>query len=244
VFAAVKDENGNPEGITCFYVPGNSKGIRRGKAVDKLGWRESNTGHIHFENVFVPAEHQLGKIGEGLKVLTHCLNRSKTLLGAVGVGLSYRALDLVGERLITTERYGKLLIEQPAIRHVLARLHTEVEAAWLLTSRAAAVWDTGDFAVKEASMAKLYSGNVASKVASQAIELFGARGFLNEYEVSRLVRDAKAIEIVEGPSLVQELLIAKKVLPESPKANHLYDLEKKDHEPTPDNVIPFKKKVA
>lgn len=217
VFASVVNEKGEPEGITCFYVPGDSPGLRRGDAVDKMGWRESNTGHLHFENVFIPEAHRLGSIGHGLRVLTHCLNRSKTLLGAVSVGLSYRALDLVTERLLTTERYSHPLLEQGAIRHILANLHTEVEAAWLLTSRAAAVWDSGDFAVKEASMAKLFGGRTSTKVTNQAVELFGARGFLNDFEVGRLMRDSKAIEIVEGPSLVQELLIAKKVLPDKAK---------------------------
>lgn len=239
VFAAVVNENGEPEGITCFYIPGDSPGLRRGDAVDKMGWRESNTGHLHFDRVFVPEYHRLGDLGAGLKVLTHCLNRSKTLLGAVSVGVSTRALDMVVERLLQTNRYGRPLTDQSAIRHLLARLHTEVEAAWLLALRAAAVWDSGDFAVKEASMAKLFGGNTASKVTSQAVELFGARGFINEYEVSRLMRDAKAIEIVEGPSLVQELLIAKKVIPEEKASKKIYQLDEADA-----RRIDVKKKVA
>lgn len=245
VFAAVVNERGEREGITCFYVPGDSPGLRRGDAVDKMGWRESNTGHLHFDRVFVPEFHRLGEIGSGLRVLTHCLNRSKTLLGAVSVGLSLRALDMVNERLLQTQRYDRPLIEQGAIRHLLARLHTEVEAAWLLSVRAAAVWDSGDFAVKEASMAKLYGGNTASKVTSQAVELFGARGFIHEYEISRLMRDAKAIEIVEGPSLVQELLIAKKVLPEGPKkSKKLYQLGEADAQRQPESPLKDRSKKA
>ena len=135
----------------------------------------------------------------------------------MGVGLCERAIDLVIERLSMTNRYEKPLITQPAIRHLLARMHTERDAAWMLTCLAASTWDSGNFAVKEASMAKLFSGRTAVSVTSQALELFGARGLFNDYEVSRLWRDAKAIEIVEGPSLVQELLIAKQVIPNPKK---------------------------
>ncbi len=218
IFAQVTNENGDLEGISCFYVHGESPGLTRGEVMDKIGWRDSVTGTLLFEDVFVPEDCLLGKVGQGLKILTHCLNRSKTLLAASGVGLSHRAIDLVTERLITVERYGKALGTQAAIRHELARMHTEVEAAWMMSCLAASTWDSGDFAIREASMAKLFSGRTAVKVTGLALELFGARGFFNNYEISRLWRDAKAIEIVEGPSLVQELLIAKQVIPEIGKA--------------------------
>lgn len=219
IFAQVTNESGEKEGISCFYVHGESPGLKRGEIMDKMGWRDSVTGTLLFEDVFVPEECLLGKIGEGLKILTHCLNRSKTLLAASGVGLSHRAIDLVTERLITVERYDKALGTQAAIRHELARMHTEVEAAWMMSCLAASTWDSGDFAIREASMAKLFSGRTAVKVTGLALELFGARGFFNNYEISRLWRDAKAIEIVEGPSLVQELLIAKQVIPEIKKTS-------------------------
>lgn len=217
IFARLVDENGKEEGISCFYVPGDSQGLERGPAMDKIGWKKANTGTLCFKDLYLPEEYLLGAPGQGLRILTHCLNRSKTLLGAVGVGIARRALDLASERLQQTERFDKALLEQPAIRHLLARLHTKVEAAWLLTCQAAAVWDAGHAAVKDASMAKLFGGSVAVEVSSQVMELFGARGYFNDYEVSRLISDAKAIEIVEGPSLVQELLIAKEVLPRPEK---------------------------
>jgi|GEM_PF-217704 len=215
VFAQTYDSFGNKRGVSCFYIPGNSKGLKRGATMDKIGWRESQTGTLYFYNVCIPKNFLLGEIGQGLSILTHCLNRSKTLLGAMAVGVSYRAMDLAIERLAATERYGKPLLEQSSIRHLFARLHTEVEAAWLLTCSAATTWDHQKIAVREASMAKLYAGQVASKVTSQMMELFGARGYFNDFEISKLWRDAKAIEIVEGPSLVQELLIAKEILPKN-----------------------------
>lgn len=227
VFANLEANDSLAGGISCFYISGTEKGLRRGEPAKKLGWRESNTGHLYFEDVFVPEKNLLGKPGEGLKILTHCLNRSKTLLAATSVGLSVRALELVGERLSSTERYDKPLVDQAGIRHLLAKLHTKVDAAWLMACSAAAVWDAGLPAVREASMAKLFAGSVGVEVTSQALELFGARGFLAEYEVSRLYRDAKAVEIVEGPSLVQELLISKEVLKsgKQKKKADVYSLE-------------------
>jgi alkylation response protein AidB-like acyl-CoA dehydrogenase len=213
IFANVLGAGGKFEGISCFYIPGDSPGLMRGAVMDKMVWRDSITGTLILKDIFVPEEHLLGNVGDGLKILTHCLNRSKTLLAASGVGLSLRALDLVKERMNSLERYGKPLGAQPVIRHEISRMHTEVEAAWMLTCLAASTWDSGDVAIREASMAKWFSGHTAVKVTGQAVELFGARGLFNEFEVSRLWRDAKGIEIVEGPSFVQELLIAKQVFP-------------------------------
>lgn len=212
VFAQTFDQNKKLLGISCFYVPGSSNGLTRGDIMDKIGWRRANTGSLLFQNVVLPHDYLLGEPGRGLKILTHCLNRSKTLLAAMGVGLATRALDLIKERLQSTTRYSKPLLEQPSIRHLIARLQTKVDAAWLLTLRAANTWDHGEPAVKESSMAKLYAGVTATEVVSQAIELFGARGVFNNFEVSRLLGDAKIIEIVEGPGLVQELLIAREIL--------------------------------
>jgi alkylation response protein AidB-like acyl-CoA dehydrogenase len=222
VFAALEDE-----GISCFYVHGESEGLTRGPAYSKIGWKKANTGSLHFKDVFIPSAHLLGEPGQGLRILTHCLNRSKTLLGAMGVGISIRAFDLCVDRLLNTERFQKALLEQAAIKHQLARMATATESAWMMVARAAATWDAGLAAVKESSMAKLVGGSTAVSVSNQAMELFGARGFLQDYEISRLVSDAKAIEIVEGPSLVQELLIAKEILPRKKKSD-LYSLQASD----------------
>lgn len=213
VFANTFDKDKKPLGVSCFYIPGDTNGLSRGAIMDKICWKKANTGTIKLEKVKVPKKYLLGKTGDGLKILTHCLNRSKTLLGALGVGISYRALDLATERLNATERYSRPLLDQPRIRHELARHFMNVEASWLLTKRAAEQWDSGKPAVKEASMAKLFSGATAKAAADCAQELFGARGLFNDFEVSRLQRDAKGIEVIEGPSFVQELLIAREVLP-------------------------------
>lgn len=233
VFARLFGVDGKDEGISCFYVPGEIEGLKRGPIMDKIGWHKANTGTLLFENIKLPSNYLVGEVGNGLRILTHCLNRSKTLLGGVGVGIAERALNLVFERLAGVERYNKKLSDQSAIRHLLARLYTKVNAAWLLTEQAAKAWDAGQPAVKEASMAKLFSGSTAIEVCSQTMELFGARGFFNDFEISRLMMDAKAIEIVEGPSLVQELLIAKEILKSSSismeeQKHDLFTLKKSD----------------
>jgi alkylation response protein AidB-like acyl-CoA dehydrogenase len=224
IFAQLGDE-----GISCFYVNGDREGLTRGPAFQKIGWKKANTGSLLFKDVFIPDRHLLGEPGQGLRILTHCLNRSKTLLGAMGVGISQRAFDLCVERLLTTERFEKSLLDQSAIRHQLARMATQMESAWMMVARAAATWDAGLAAVKESSMAKLVGGSTAVDIADQAMELFGARGFLQDFEVSRLVSDAKAIEIVEGPTLVQELLVAREILPRAKKKKaDLYSLQPSD----------------
>ena len=215
VFAQLLSEKGEKEGISAFYIQGNNPGLSRGPALAKIGWQKANTGSLLFKNAFLPEYSILGKAGDGLRILTHCLNRSKTLLAAMGVGIANRALDLCTERLSETKRFGKPLLEQATIRHLLARLHTQKEAAWMLTCKAASTWDAGLDATKESSMAKLFSGAMSVETCRQAMELFGARGYLHDFEVSRLASDAKGIEIIEGPSFVQELLIARMVLPKT-----------------------------
>lgn len=231
VFARHIGQGGEDRGISCFFVNGDATGLRRGPAASKIGCKRANTGTLIFDRVLVPHGNLLGEAGKGLRILTHCLNRSKTLLGALGVGVSLRAMELTHERLLETERFGKPLLDQPAIRHLLARLHTKIEMAWLLTCQASSVWDAGLPAVREASMAKMVSGATAVEVATNAMELFGSRGYLDDYEISLIWRDAKLIEIVEGPTMVQELLIAKEVLPSrrsKASKSEAFDLQKSD----------------
>lgn len=219
VFARELDETGKDCGISCFFMEGHTPGITRGPIMTKTAWRKANTGTLIFKDVRLPADARLGEQGAGLRILTHCLNRSKTLLGAMGVGIADRALELSADRLGSTERFGKPLLDQPVIRHEMARLHTENEAAWLMVLRAASTWDLGLDATTESSQAKWISGKTATRIVSAATEFFGARGLFNDFEISRLWADAKAVEIVEGPSLVQELLIGRGVLPQRKAGN-------------------------
>ena len=213
--------------LSAFYIPAGIPGVSRGKAIVKLGQKESNTSELYFEKVFIPEENLLGKAGDGLKILFHCIHRSKTLIAAAGVGACERAFELATQHLNQRIHYGKPLLTQPTISSLLAQLKTEVEAAWLLTCRAASVWDTGDFAVKEASMAKLYSADVSMKVVTEILELFGGYGYMAEYEIERIFRDVRALEIFEGATFVQQLLIAKEIFPELRDTPKLREVHKK-----------------
>lgn len=219
LFANTYTESGEPLGISCFYIPGDTQGLSRGPGENKLSLRESNTGHLYLKNVFVPENYLIGSMGEGIAILTHCLNRSKTLMGAMSVGICDRALEITTEHLCKTKRFGRPLIDKHSIRHVLSRLSVKHESAWLLTCLAASTWQLTRSSVKEPSMAKLHAGEVVSEITGTCLELFGARGLLNKYEISRLYRDAKAMEIVEGPTLVQELIISKFMVPRDHQTN-------------------------
>lgn len=212
VFAQLLARDGKERGISAFYLPGDAAGLKRGRRHDTMSFRRSFTGTLHFENVQIPREHLIGAPGDGLKILGKCLNRSKVALAATGAGIAQRAIDITVERLSNTRRFKQLLIEQPVIRHLIARLSTKVEASWLLAARAAQAWDSQASSTKESSMAKLFAGGVASEVTAHAVDLFGSLGLMAESEVSRLARDAKAVEILEGPTFIQESLIIREVL--------------------------------
>jgi butyryl-CoA dehydrogenase len=199
--------------LTAFYVPANAAGVSRGKPLEKLGHRESDTGEIYFDQVKVPVSHRIGREGEGIKIAFRSLHRSKTILAGGAVGTCDRALELARDFLSQRVHYGKPLITIPTIRSMLAQLHTEVEASWLLTCLAAATWETGDMAIREASQAKMFAGHTASKVTCEVLELMGGYGFTTELEIERLYRDAKFYEIIEGATFVQQVLISKELFP-------------------------------
>lgn len=212
VFADVKNAEGKSLGIACFYVPGSTPGITFDKPMNKLGHKESNTCAIMFDKVFVPDTYLLGKIGEGLKILHHCLGRTKTLISAIASGICQRASDLAVEHLKSRIGHdGKSLLDKPAVYQQLARFHTEMEAAWLLSCMAAQTWDSGGLAIKESSMAKMYASDLAMRFTAEALELSGARGYSEDYEIARLFRDAKLLEIYEGSTQILEILIAKEI---------------------------------
>jgi alkylation response protein AidB-like acyl-CoA dehydrogenase len=134
------------------------------------------------------------------------------MIAAASVGVCDHALELAQNHLTKRVLYGKPLIAKSTIRDQLAELHTKVEASWLLACQAAATWDSGDFAVQEASMAKLFAADTAVQVVNEAMELLGGHGYTADHIMERMYRDVKAFEIVEGASLVQKAIIAKEVL--------------------------------
>lgn len=198
--------------LNAFYLPQGSRGLSFGAPLSKLGFRDSDTTEVYLENVFVPEENRLGEEGQGLSIALRSLQRSRTYFAGSAVGLCDRTKDLLTDFLGSRVHYGKPLLEQPQIRGQIAQLETQAHALWLMGCEASALWESGATSLLSSSMAKLYSGQVAMQYASAAVELFGAWGCTTEYEISRIFRDAKFFEIVEGPTFVQHVIIAKEIL--------------------------------
>ncbi|MBC7693695.1 MAG: acyl-CoA/acyl-ACP dehydrogenase [Methylotenera sp.] len=208
------------EAFALFLVSGDSAGVARGAPYRKLGHRDSNTTDIFLDQVKVPLNHLIGNEGEGLKIAFESIQRSRTLLSASAVGLALRAYDLSCDYVNSRSLYDKLLMEQPAIRNALVQMRTDIEASWQLTKVAAANWDSGDRSFAPSSMAKLYCGQMAVRVSGQALELFGGWGYTSEFAIEKVCRDAKLYDLAEGPTFVQQTILARELLKDYDKAAH------------------------
>ncbi|HEX7120230.1 MAG TPA: acyl-CoA dehydrogenase [Longimicrobiales bacterium] len=208
--------NANPEagyrGITAFLVERDFPGFSIGKKEDKLGIRASSTVELILDDVRVPAENVLGAVGNGYKIAIETLNEGRIGIGAQMVGLAQGALDHTLRYVSEREQFGKAIAEFQGVQFQLAQLRTEIEAARLLVYNAARLKDAGEPFLAEAAMAKLFSSQVAQRVASQAIDLFGGYGFTREYPVEKLYRDSKIGTIYEGTTNMQLQTIAKHML--------------------------------
>ncbi len=211
VFARVEPNPSSKPKITAFYVPGSATGLKRGQSLKKLGQMESNTTELFFDDIFVPSEHRIGEEGEGLKVASHCLLRSKTLFAASAAGICDRALEITTFHLSQRTLYKKPLITIPTIQNVLVNCHTQAQAAWLMTCLAAEKWESGQSALREVSMAKMFAADCAVNTVSETLELFGGYGYTKEYEIEKLYRDAKILEMIEGSTLIQQILASKSI---------------------------------
>lgn len=212
VFATLFDKQGQPKGVSCFYVPADCIGLEIQETFQKIGMRESNTARVAFRKVQIPKENLLGRPGEGFKILSHVIARSKTLLAAGSVGLMDRSIELLCAKYSKTVRNETLLIEKPLLQHEIVRLVTKKEAAWQLTCHAAEQWDqVGMASAMPTSIAKMFASNAGVEVSSRVAELCGAEGVLMESEVAKLYRDAKAYEILEGSGPIQELIIIRQL---------------------------------
>jgi len=208
--------NANPEagyrGITAFIIEREFPGFQVGKKEDKLGIRASSTCELILDNCRVPRETVLGEGGKGYKIAIETLNEGRIAIGAQMIGLArgalYHAVAYAKER----KQFGKSIGEFQGVQFQLAKMAVELEAARLLVYNGARLRDARMPFVTEAAMAKYYSSEIAEKVASQAIEVFGGVGITKEYPVEKLYRDAKIGRIYEGTSNIQLVTIAKKLL--------------------------------
>jgi alkylation response protein AidB-like acyl-CoA dehydrogenase len=208
--------NANPaagyRGITAFLIERDFPGFAVGKKEDKLGLRASSTCELILDNCVVPKSNVLGEVGKGYKIAIETLNEGRIAIGAQMIGLARGALDHAIGYAKQRKQFGKTIGEFQGIQFQLAKMATEVEAARLLVYNAARLRDSGLPFVTEAAMAKYFSSEIAEKVASQAIEVFGGVGITKEYPVEKLYRDAKIGRIYEGTSNIQLVTIAKQLL--------------------------------
>ncbi|MDQ3389141.1 MAG: acyl-CoA dehydrogenase [Gemmatimonadota bacterium] len=208
VFANVDPQAGY-KGITAFVVEKDFAGFGVGKKEDKLGIRASSTTELILEEVFVPAENVLGDVGKGYKVAIETLNEGRIGIGAQMLGIGQGALDATIRYVQEREQFGRAIGEFQGVQFQLAQAATELEGARLMVYNAARLKDAGLPFLQEAAMAKLFSSQVAQRIASQAIDLFGGYGFTREYPVEKFYRDSKIGTIYEGTSNMQLQTIAK-----------------------------------
>jgi alkylation response protein AidB-like acyl-CoA dehydrogenase len=211
VFANVNPDAGY-RGITAFLVERGFPGFSVGKKEDKLGIRASSTCELLFEECRVPKANVLGEVGKGYKVAIETLNEGRIGIGAQMIGLAQGALDHTIAYTRERKQFGKAIGEFQAVQHQIARAATDIEAARLLVYNAARLRDAKLPFLTEAAMCKIFSSEAAERTASLAVNLFGGNGFVKEYPVEKLYRDAKIGQIYEGTSNLQLQTIAKNIM--------------------------------
>jgi alkylation response protein AidB-like acyl-CoA dehydrogenase len=208
--------NANPDagykGITAFIVERGFDGFSVGKKEDKLGIRASSTTELILEDVFVPAENVMGEVGNGYKVAIETLNEGRIGIGAQMIGICQGALDATLQYVQEREQFGRTIGSFQGVQFQLAQMATELEAARLLVYNAARLKDAGQPFLQQAAMAKLFSSEVAQRITSICIDLYGGYGFTREYPVEKFYRDSKIGTIYEGTSNMQLQTIAKNLL--------------------------------
>ncbi len=199
-------------GVTAFLIERDTAGFRVGKKEDKLGIRASSTCELLLEDCRVPRQNVLGEVGKGYKIAIETLNEGRIGIAAQMTGLARGALDLAIGYAKQRKQFGKPIAEFQAIQFQLAQMAVDVEAARNMTYNAARLKDSGQSYLKEAAMAKYFASQVAERVSSMAIEIFGGYGFTRDYPVEKLWRDSKIGKIYEGTSNMQLQTIAKLLL--------------------------------
>jgi alkylation response protein AidB-like acyl-CoA dehydrogenase len=211
VMAQTYPEKGH-RGINCLIVEKGSEGFSIGRKEDKMGIRASDTHSLMFSDVKVPKENRIGDDGLGFKFAMGTLNGGRIGIAAQALGIAAGAFELALAYAQERRTFGKPIFEHQAIQFKLVDMATRIEAARLLVYKAARLKDEGKDYVQAAAMAKLYASEVAMWVTTEAVQVHGGYGFVKEYHVERLMRDAKITQIYEGTSEIQKLVIARELL--------------------------------
>jgi len=211
IVMAKTDKSKGVKGISAFIVEKDTPGLKVGQLEDKLGLRGSRTAELIFEDCRVPNDNMLGEKDKGFMGVMNTLDRGRTAVGAMSVGIARGAFEDSYEYAKQREQFGKPIGKFQAIQWMIADMATQIEAARLLVHRAAFLEDQGMSFTKEASMAKLFASEIAMNATRNAIQIFGGYGYIKEYPVERYFRDVKLCQIGEGTSEVQRIIISRQL---------------------------------
>ncbi len=206
---ATRDPSLGADGIDAFIVEGSFAGVKPGKKEKKMGIRASHTAQVHFEDVFVPEENRLGQEGDGFVIAMQTFDHSRPVVAAGAVGVARAAFDFALAYSLERKQFGRPIAKQQAIQFMLADMATEIQAARLLCWNAAWLLDQDEPNTKESSMAKAYAADIAMKVTTDAVQIVGGMGYMRDYPVEKFMRDAKIMQIYEGTSQIQRLVLAR-----------------------------------
>ncbi|RLL36843.1 acyl-CoA dehydrogenase [Acinetobacter cumulans] len=208
---AVTDKAAGKKGISCFLVPTSTEGYIVSRLEEKMGQHCSDTATIIFDNCRIPADHLLGKEGDGYKIALSNLESGRIGIAAQCIGMARAALDAAVEYANERQAFGVNIVEHQAVAFRLADMATQIEAARQLIFHAATLKDANLACLKEASMAKLFASTMAERVCSDAIQIHGGYGYVSDFPVERIYRDVRVSQIYEGASDIQRLVIAREV---------------------------------
>jgi acyl-CoA dehydrogenase len=211
-FARTGDVKDRHKGITCFVVPRDLPGVSVGKKEDKLGQRASNTTDVLFDEVKLTSAHLVGEEGNGFKIAMKTFDRSRPWIAAGATGIMRRALDESRRYALERKAFGQAIAQFQAVQFMLAEMAMKYEATRLLMLKAAWSIGQGRLDAIESSYAKAFGADSAMAVATDAVQIFGGYGYTREYPVEKLMRDAKLLQIYEGTSQIQRVVIARNLL--------------------------------
>ncbi|MGQ9598842.1 MAG: acyl-CoA dehydrogenase family protein [Anaerolineae bacterium] len=215
VFALTEPERG-PRGVSAIIVPAKTPGIRVTKVEDKMGQRASNTVELTFENVRVPRANLLGKPGRGFAIALQTLDFGRSGVAALSVGVARAALEYALAYAKERQQFGAPIINNQGIAFLLADMAMKIEAARLLTWQAAWMVDQGLKVTEKSAMAKCFASDTAMEVTTHAVQILGGYGYMRDYPVEKLMRDAKLLQIYEGTNQIQRMVIARELAKASP----------------------------
>ncbi len=211
IVIAITDPTAGKRGLSTFLVPTDNPGYQVAGVENKLGQHASDTASLFFDNCRVPANHLIGKEGEGYKIALSNLEGGRIGIAAQCVGMARAAYEAALTYAQERKSFDKPLIEHQAVAFRLADMATRIEAARLLVLNAASMRDAGKPCLKEASMAKLFASEISEKVCSDALQTLGGYGYLNDFPVERIYRDVRVTQIYEGTSDIQRMVIARQI---------------------------------